>query len=100
MLKIRIHALPVSDCRDDAERDDLVTHLAEMCIRSVESSEFLSGTLDFTEVNASLVNDCRHSHHHVLILLVVYVSTCRPGEFLTTHCSGDHLHRIEGRALE
>ena len=48
MLQVRVYALPVSNCRDDAERDDLVTHLAEMCVRSIERSKFLSGTVDLS----------------------------------------------------
>ena len=31
-LEVRIDTLPVSNCRDDAQVDDLVTHLAEVLV--------------------------------------------------------------------
>ena len=36
-LEVRVLGLPLGDGRNDAERDDLVTHLAEVLVRSLEA---------------------------------------------------------------
>ena len=43
-LQVRIDFLPVFHCRDDAEFDDFVTHLAEVLVRSFEGCHFFGSS--------------------------------------------------------
>ena len=102
ILQVWIHLFPLIYCRNDAQLNDLVTHLAEVLVRLVQGSNLLSSTCRLCEVNASLVDSSRHCHHYVLEaeLIMIYIATCRQCELLTTHSSLDHLDSIVGRTLE
>ena len=73
-----------------------------MLVRLAESSNFLFCACRLNEVNASLVDSSRHSHHNVLEakLVVVDIASCRECELLATHGSLDHLNSVVCRALE
>ena len=89
-LEVWIEGLPLRYWWDDAERDDLVTHNLEVCVRCIESCELLRSSCNLSEVNACCVDHCRHSHEDILILLSVHIASCWPVEFSTTHCSLNH----------
>ena len=100
ILKVRVEGMPVSDCRDDAEVNDLVTHLAEVSIRSVKGCKLFCSTFNLGIVYTCSVDYGRHCHHYVVILLSVDIASCRPLEFLAAHSSCYHLYRNVCRALE
>ena len=60
----------------------------------------LLGTVNRENLNTICVELGLHSHHNVLELVVVYITTCRPTEWLTTHSGSNHLNRYERWALE
>ena len=101
-LQVWIHLFPLIYCRNDAQLNDLVAHLAEVLVRLVQGSDLLLSTCRLCEVNTSLVDSSRHSHHYILEaeLVVIYIATCWQSELLTTHSSLDHLDSIVGRTLE
>ena len=90
LLEVRIDLVPLRYWWDDAERDDLITHNLEVCVRCVESCELLLSTSNLTEVNTCSVDYCRHSHENVLILLVVHIAASWPVELSAAHSSLDH----------
>ena len=70
-----------------------------MLVRGVKLGEFL-GSSGGDPVGESVgVERSGHSHHDVVILLVVYISTSGPAEFLATHDSANHLNRAVSGAL-
>lgn len=101
-LQVRVHLFPLSYWRNDAELYDLIAHLAKVLVRLLEASELFLSTCRLCEVNTSLVDSSRHSHHYVLetALVAVYIATCWQSELLTTHSSLDHLNCVVSWALE
>ena len=102
ILQVWIHLFPLIYCRNDAQLNDLVTHLAEVLVRLSEACLLLLSASRLYEVNASLVDSRRHSHHYVLeaTLVALNVATSGQCELLTTHSSLNHLNSVVSRALE
>ena len=98
-LEIRINLIPLLYRRNDVESNQLIAHLAEVSIACVEQSHLLGCSLGHL-VRASVgVESGVHSHHDVLVLLVLDVCACRPCERLATHDGTNHLYRAVGRTL-
>ncbi len=51
ILQVWIHLFPLIYCRNDAQLNDLVAHLAEVLVRLVQGSNLLSSTCRLCEVN-------------------------------------------------
>ena len=71
-----------------------------MLVAGVESGHFLVGALRHAVGAAVLVERGVHSHHDVLVAVVLDKRSGRPDKLLATHDRANHLDRQVGRALE
>ena len=86
-LEIRIQSLPLLYRRNDAQRNDLITHNLKVCVRCIESCDFLCSTCYLSEVNACSIDCRRHSHEDIVILLIVHSCSMFSNVFSICKCS-------------
>ena len=98
-LEVGVDLVPLVNRRNDVQCNQLVAHLAEVSVACVEQSHLLGSSLGHLVRAAVGVESCVHSHHDVLVLLVLHVCTCWPCERLATHDGTNHLYRAVGRTL-
>ena len=101
-LEVLVVLVPLLHWRHDAEVDNLLAHVAEVLVALLQVCHLLLCARRSGVVDASLVDSCRQSHHHVLDaeLRQVCVAASRQCERLAAHSGLDHLHGVVGRALE
>ena len=99
-LQVGIDFVPLADGRNDAQVNQLVAHLAQVHVAGVEALVLAGQTLRHLVSSAVLVECSVHSHHDVVVLVVVHVGANGEAELLTAHRCTDHLYRQVIGALE
>ncbi len=92
ILQVRVDLVPLADWRNDVQSNELVTHLAEVLIRSIQLSVLLRCTLWNLVLSALSCHSGLHGHHDMVVLVGLYVCANREAEWLTTHSGTDHLN--------